>query len=434
MSSSTTVKKLTSLADYATLLIIALVPFTTFLTVWAGSNFHHLDLFRIWKEILLALITPVVAWIIFNDYSLRKWFLESKIVRLFGLFVLLNIAMSAWALANNKVNASATIYGLIVNLRFFLFFIVCSVLAAKTGFLHKHWKKIIVIPALMVIVFGIIQSIFLPNDFLRHFGYGPGTVTSFQTVNSNPDLPRLQSTLRGPNPLGAYLVLILPMIFFIARENVLMRRGALLGGAFVLFYTYSRSAWLGMFLCVVSILFLTNKLRIERKHFSALLLAALVGIALISQLSRSNQDLQDTILHTSSSATTSSSNEVRASAISSALKDIEKHPLGGGPGTAGPASFRNSGHEPKIAENYFLQIGQEVGVVGMMALVAIMMIAGYQLWQRRDDQLAKVLLATFVGITFINLVSHAWADDTLAYIWWGLAGIVLAPTLAKLKR
>jgi len=31
------------------------------------------------------------------------------------------------------------------------------------------------------------------------------------------------------------------------------------------------------------------------------------------------------------------------------------------------------------------------------------------------------------------MVSHAWADDTLAFLWWGLAGIALGKPLAAVK-
>jgi hypothetical protein len=50
---------------------------------------------------------------------------------------------------------------------------------------------------------------------------------------------------------------------------------------------------------------------------------------------------------------------------------------------------------------------------------------GYLLWKRRSDPLALTLLASLVGICFVNLLSHAWTDDTLAYTWWGLAGIAI---------
>jgi len=68
-------------------------------------------------------------------------------------------------------------------------------------------------------------------------------------------------------------------------------------------------------------------------------------------------------------------------------------------------------------------------VIGLFMLITVGV--GYLLWLRRDHPLALALFASLVGLTFINLLSHAWADDTLAYIWWGLAGIAMAPGLNK---
>jgi hypothetical protein len=48
--------------------------------------------------------------------------------------------------------------------------------------------------------------------------------------------------------------------------------------------------------------------------------------------------------------------------------------------------------------------------------------------------LARVLLASLAGIIFVNLLSHAWTDDTLAYLWWGLTGIALAPILSERQK
>ena len=72
--------------------------------------------------------------------------------------------------------------------------------------------------------------------------------------------------------------------------------------------------------------------------------------------------------------------------------------------------------------------------MGMAMIAAIMFLVAKELWQRRDDNLARILLASFIGLTFINLISHAWTDDTLSYLFWGLAGIACAPTLVKPKR
>src|SRR6185295_13461878 len=101
-------------------------------------------------------------------------------------------------------------------------------------------------------------------------------------------------------------------------------------------------------------------------------------------------------------------------------KSILKHPLGGGPGTAGPASYRNN-HPARIAENYFIQVGQEVGIIGLILFLAINIYVAKLLWDNRQSDLAIIALAALVGLSIVNLLSHAWSDDTLSYIYWGLA-------------
>jgi hypothetical protein len=40
-------------------------------------------------------------------------------------------------------------------------------------------------------------------------------------------------------------------------------------------------------------------------------------------------------------------------------------------------------------------------------------------------RLPEFLLASFIGISVASLTAHAWADDTIAYIWWAIAGLYL---------
>ena len=163
--------------------------------------------------------------------------------------------------------------------------------------------------------------------------------------------------------------------------------------------------------------------------------AGLVGLAIGSfglyQL-RDTSFVQNVILHDNPEiGPEQTSNSDHTLAIKDAIGDIKQQPLTGcAPGCAGPASF----YDPdgaKLSENYYLQIAQEVGVVGLGLFLAINILVGIQLFIRRQDALALALFASLIGISVANLLLHVWADDTLAYIWWGIAGAVIANSRFK---
>ncbi len=409
--------------------ILALLPAHALLTTWAGSNFGHLDTWRIWKEGLLLLAIPPAIWLIWRSPELKKWLTSSWIARLFGLYVALHLVLGAWALTQHEVNKTALIYSLIINLRFISFFLLCSVVVSQNNFLRRHWQKLLLVPAAAVVVFGLIQKFLLPYDFLRHLGYGKDTIAAYQTVDSNLDYRRIQSSLRGANPLGAYLVLIIPAFWLSLQKSRMWRWLGLLGSLVVLFFSYSRSAWLGLAAAGTTLRGITLKTfnSSNRIIVIVLLLTALLGGGIY--LTNKSDEAQRALFHTSDeSIAPRSSNADRLASMEAGAKDVIHQPLGRGPGTAGPASFRND-QPPRISENYFLQIGQEVGLIGIGLFAAINVLVAKELWVRRSQQLAKILLASLVGITFVNLLSHAWTDDTLSYLWWGLAGVALAPIL-----
>jgi hypothetical protein len=410
--------------------ILALLPFHALLTTWAGSNFGHLDAWRIWKDILLVSMVPPALWLIWRTPKLKRWLVRSRTTRLFGLYILLHIILGVWALGRHNVNSTALIYALIINLRFIAFFILCLVITSHNDFLRRNWRKLLLAPAAAVVTFGLVQKFLLPYDFLRHFGYSKNTVPAYQTIDSNLDYRRLQSTLRGANPLGAYLILVISTLSVYLRQNRKLFGLLGLGALVVLFYTYSRSAEIGVAIALGLLVWWGIGKKISGRQIIGLLavLALLAGSGLYTF--RNSQSVQDTLFHTSdSSAAPRSSNAERLQSMENGIRDVIHQPLGRGPGTAGPASFRNNNQPPRIAENYFLQIGQEVGVIGMALFIAINLLVAKELWVRRTDQLAKILLASLVAITFVNLLSHAWTDDTLAYLWWGLAGIAVTPIL-----
>lgn len=421
-------------------LILALLPFHAFLTVWFSTFVGNYTWLRLWKEALTVIAALGVFYLVVFDRKVRYHTMRRKLTWLILAYLAVQLVWVLVALQTDGVSVKAAAYGVLVNSRFLLFFLLAWAIAIRTGRLERRWPKILLWPAVVVVVFGLLQVFLLPPDVLRHFGYGPDTISPISTINSNADYQRYISTLRGPNPLGAYLLLpITALVVLLVRypRSWNWTKGLLLAGSIaMLVFSFSRSAWIGAVLSVLTVVALAVPRAWWRK--TVIPLAAcfvlLVGsIGLASYALRDNTGYQNFIHHTEEdSVVPTNSNDAHVEAVVEGVEDIVEHPIGHGPGTAGPASVYNTEQPGRISENYYLQVGQETGVIGIALFVSILAGIAYLLYVRRQTPLALTLLAALVGISFINLLSHAWTDDTLAYIWWGLAGLAIGTPVAKM--
>ncbi len=415
--------------------IIILMPFHAFLTVWGSSLVGHYTALRLWKEVLLLVCGVGCLYLLLADNKIRSHTLTRRLIQLIlGYGAWLGVR-SLLALHYHTVTHKALAYGLLIDLRFLTFFLVAWVVALRTIQLPAQWQRLLLWPAYGVIGFALLQFLVLPHDFLTHFGYNTATtIPPFETINHNNDYLRVASTLRGANPLGAYLLLPISLLLVYVvtplrrnRSHVIILPFALLA----LLFSFSRSAWLGVALTMAIIL----GVRFGRCFGSPRVLglaggAAVVLVALVIGLHH-NSLFENIFLHTQDHSTSAvSSNQGHLSALKSGLDDLWHQPFGQGPGTAGPASVYDNGHV-RLAENYFIQIGQEAGWLAVSLFLLINAGVGYLLWVRRADPLALSLFAGLIGLSLVNLLAHAWADDTLAYVWWGLAGIAMAQPAAQ---
>jgi hypothetical protein len=413
-----------------TMLILLVLPFHAFLTVWLSSNTGHYTAIRLWKEVLLALTIVGVLYLLLTDHKIRFHTLSRRLVWLILCYVLLNVAWGLLALNQHDVTAKALGYGLIVNLRFLIFFLVTWSVALRMARLRSNWRWLVLLPAIGVVVFGLLQVTVLPHDFLRHFGYGDSTIPAYETINHNQHYIRIASTLRGANPLGAYLLVPISLLcVMLIREGRNWKQAVFLAASLVvLFWTFSRSAWIGGVLTLFAILLLSRLSSKTQKISLGIISGVILVSGLVTLAYRHNEHFQNFVFHTQThSAVKATSNEGHLDAFNSGIHDLVRQPLGDGPGTAGPASYYNTGHSTRVAENYFIQVGQETGWLGMLLFILINLAVAALLFVRRADPLALSLFASLVGLTLINLLSHAWTDDTLAYVWWGLAGVAMAP-------
>ncbi len=417
---------------------LVVLPFHAFVTVWASSAVGHYTLLRLWKELLLAIAVILAVVLVMRSAQLRRQLFGDWLWRLSAVYVFIMIAWGVVALMSHEVSAKALWYGELVNIRLFGILFVAWVAASGTTWLYRHWRRLVVLPAIGVMVIGLLQRFALPYDVMKHFGYNDQTISPYETIDHKVDYIRIRSTLRGANLLGAYMIIVLG----VGVQHILgytYRRLHYIAFALVvamtLFVSGSRGAWIGAVVAGVVLLWLQMRAsRTRRLYVAVFLVAGLVfGASLV--LLRDNDFVQNTFFHTDEhSRSTVSSNDAHLNASLDALKQVATEPLGRGPGTAGPASYYNGDASPRIAENYFLQIGQETGWIGLSLVVALFTLLARALWRRRDNALAQSLLASLAGLTVMALLMHIWTDDTIAYLWFSLAGIALAQPITRPTR
>lgn len=288
--------------------------------------------------------------------------------------------------------------------------------------------KLVLIVSTIVSVLGILQY-FLPKDLLTHFGYSleRGARPMF-FIDDKPDLPRIMSTLRDPNSLGAYLMVPITFLVYYWATRPRLRQlitGLLLLHGLALFLTFSRSAWLAV---VVSVAIVLVKLYgralwiYAQRYAPAIFVSVVLVIAGLFWL-RDHYVVQNVLVHSDESTTQTDSNSLHWELFRDGVADVAANPLGHGPGTAGLVSIQND-NGGQLTENYFVQVAHEVGVLGL-ALFTVLNVLVYRGLRRTGGALSLVLMATFWGYFITNNLLHTWSNEAVAAQWWLLAGLAL---------
>lgn len=397
------------------------------LTVGFSTFFPEHDLLiKSWKEILLgiALILFVVLLTTKKQWSV----LFSKPFYLIAGFAALNVLLIPFF----YTGAESTIAGIFINVRYLLFFVLVY---GALRLYPQYFRPFLIVfgaGAFLVVAFAVLQTTVLPHDVLKYIGYGEHTIAPFLTVDENINYIRINSTLRGPNPLGAYAVISLVAVlcaWLLAKRKLRQGEYWLLGiigaGSVVaLWASYSRSAALAAIVAVGVVLFIVYGRTVSRWMWLSLLAVALViGGSLYAF--RDTQFVSQVILHEDPlEGNDTNSNDGHAASLIEGLERMARQPLGGGVGSTGSASLL--GDSPLIIENQYLFIAHETGWLGLALFLAVSYMILVGLWKRRSHWLAVAVFASGSGLMVIGMVLPVWVDDTVSIIWWGLAAITLA--------
>lgn len=228
------------------------------------------------------------------------------------------------------------------------------------------------------------------------------------------------------NELTLAWFLVLP--FALALERVVRRASRLalpimlLLGA-VLLLTQTRSAIVAA--AIVAFLALARAAGRPR-HWRTQAALLLAGVALIAIPAAFATGFADRAAATGSQRDNSSAGHI--SGIYTGLDTVAAHPLGLGLGTAAGTGQRLARQKLVIPENGYLDIGVQLGLLGMAVFIALTVVL--LRWLRRaalrePDPLVTATWGAGVGLAVAALFLQPWLDFSVTWSFWGIAGATI---------
>ena len=307
------------------------------------------------------------------------------------------------------------------------------------GFARRAGRAVLAVGAVVAGI-GIFEALF--SSTWNNFVVNTVKYTQYQsavlhTFVANPFDIRVYGTVGGArierigsvflNQLTCGWYLIVPFAVGLERAvrrtaSPLVLLGTLMIGA-ALLLTQTRSAILGgVIVAALALQPAAGRARHWRTQV-ALLLAALALVAVPAAVSSGlsgrvasagNQSDQSTAGH--------------EAGFSSGVDTIGRHPLGLGLGTGAGIGQRFAVHGDVIAENNYLEVGDELGVLPMLVFVALtvaLLVALRRASRQDPDPLVTAMWAAGVGLAVAAWFLQTWSDFAVAWTFWGLAGAAL---------
>ena len=411
--------------------IVLHAPLTVALsTLWPDASL----LVKSWKEILMGAALLIGCVIL---YRRKQWdILRGPIIYGITAFAVLCLLL----IPLFYISFEATVAGILTNLRFFLYFGLVYVALRLFPQYYGLFVMVFIAGAFVVIGFAVLQATVLPHDILKYLGYSKATIAPFLTVDENMDYIRINSTLRGPNPLGMYAVIVLTVALSVLwrKPRQLAKKEAwglaflVIGSVVALWASYSRSALLAAIVAVVLLAVVVFGKKVSVWVWAGLAaLVVLVGVGAV--VFRDTTFVSQVILHEDpNQGNNVNSNDGHAESLADGTARLLHQPFGAGIGSTGSASLLSD--KGVIIENHYLFIAHETGWLGLALFITITIMVLKALWKRRAQWFALAVFASGIGLAVASFVLPVWADDTVSIIWWGMAAIALAVPPAKTTK
>lgn len=334
-----------------------------------------------------------------------------------------------WGVVNSFA-LTASLMQAAVHISFILFyFVIVNTIRKK-----EQWSaliKVFLTSAFIVSVYGIIQNFF-----------GVNSTESWVDEEMFKDISvRVYSFFDNPNVLGEFLVMTIPVCLALmwgkARETHKTLFGfILIAMAACMIFTWSRGAWLGVFLAAALFLVIMDR----RWVFAGVLLILVLPLLMVLS---GNTAILERLLSIGNTADTSTAYRVSIwEASINLIRDFWISGIGIGSDAytviypvyaLSGASFALHSH------NLYLQVWVEMGLIGIVSLLALILAYVKQVFSKsvlslkKEDNSAKIIIALgagFLGYLFQGLTDYVWYNYKILMIFWiiialGISGVNL---------
>lgn len=281
--------------------------------------------------------------------------------------------------------------------------------------------KIIFAGAAAISILAILQLLKINIPLTSSMSGGDGALESVHHVG-NSQLIRLQSVLAGPNALGLYLLAIVAYCFGAFKKINQKFSYWWLAFAIILILSFSRSAIIGLIVSSIVALALWLKARwgFLKSSLATFLLILIFGIGSFILIKSDNPAIQNFLTHGDSSS-------LRVEQYQRIWQTKEEIGLlGHGSGTAGPSSqFRLDGGENHWTENIYLDIFEELGLVGLALYLLTIISAIYLSGKIKDDKSRQTLFVITIAFAVTGLFINYYTGQVGIFLFWLAAGLAL---------
>lgn len=346
-------------------------------------------------------------------------------------FVIFFVLALIWGCINSFA-VSVSVRQVAVHISFILFyFVVINTIRTK-----KQWLamiKLFLFMAFIVGAYGVLQNF-----------TGVESTASWVDEEMFEDIQvRVYSFFDNPNVLGEFLVLTIPMVIAVLWSKNKAEHKAVFGVFFLcmaacMIFTWSRGAWLGLFLACVILLLSMDK----RWAFFGVLAICVLPALLVAT---GNTAILQRLFSIGNTADTSTAYRV---SIWSASLDIIRDFWVSGIGIGSEAFksiyplYAKAGADFALhSHNLYLQIWVECGILGVVSFFALLIRYLKQTFSfsvmaaKKNSEVAKYVIAIsagLLGFLFQGLTDYVWYNYKILMLFWivlafGVSGVNLVP-------